>query len=208
MKTWSIEVREKQEELGRKTGKKQSLTNENETVTIEPIIWGGTIPDGEKVIQLESVHSLLIICHKENHYGVLKIILDEDIVQVWDAAATMEKEIEDFWKVHVIHTLKIHVAHKVQDDELNVLTNMEQRIIEDLHDGKHTPFVKGDNSTWIVHGMMSSNTFIQMDSYTCGLIVINQNASELKNIYKTLKPRKLRQDIDADILKKYNHQMS
>jgi hypothetical protein len=133
---------------------------------------------------------------------VLKIILEKEIVQVWDAAATLEQEIEEFWKVHAICALKIHVSDKVQKDELNILTNTEVRRIEKVYSGKHTPFVKEDNATWIVHGMLSPESYIQTDSYTCGPIAINRFASELKKIYDTLKCGQKSEDIDAEIMDK------
>ena len=80
-KTWSKEDREKQDEVDLEEQEKL------ETEEMKLIIWGGTIPDGEKVSLPRDVYTLLMICHKSNHYAVMKIIPKDNIVQVWDAAA-------------------------------------------------------------------------------------------------------------------------
>ena len=126
-----------------------------------------------------------MICHKSNHYAVMKIIPKENIVQVWDAVVYSKQAIEKFWKVHAIHALKIHVPEKVQEYKLNILTNMERITIECQNDGQHTPFVKGDYPTIIVHGMLPKGYYRQTDQNICGPIVINHYASELKNILLT-----------------------
>ena len=85
----------------------------------------------------------------------MKIIPKDHIVLVWDAAAELEQEIEESWKVHAICALKMHVPEIVQEDELNILTGKEKRAIEVQNNREHTAFLKENYKTITVCGIVS-----------------------------------------------------
>jgi hypothetical protein len=203
MDTWSSDDHEKYFQLEELEQKKLLTTgNENEDVPVEPIVWGGTISTEQKVTLGKSIKTLLIICYKTKHYGVMKISPAQHLVQVWDADAESVYDVEYYWKVHAIRALKMHFLETVQEDELNILTSTELRGIEKRNNGKHTPFVKGDNCTWRVEGMWSPASYKQSDIYSCGPIAINRFASELRTMYHALEHVEQPVDINADLLDK------
>ena len=134
------------------------------------------------------VYMLLIISQNSNHYAVMKIIPKEHIVLVWNVAAELEQEIEESWKVHAIHALKMHVPETVQEDETNILTSMEKIAIKVQNKGELTPFVKENYKTLTVCGIVPAGGYHQMDNYSCGPIAINHFTSLLKQIHDSKYP--------------------
>ena len=187
--TWSVKDKNEQQWIEQEIHEEPKVGGMGENQPLQPITWGGDIPDSEVVRLPSAVNTLLIICQNSNHYAVMKIILKELVILVWDAAAMSQQEIEESWKVHAIHQLKMHVPEMVQEDELNILTETEQRSINnnDWNKGEVTQFVKENYKTITVRGIMPKDGFQQMDVYSCGPIAINRFASLLKECHDSSK---------------------
>jgi hypothetical protein len=74
---------------------------------------------------------------------VLKVVPDQHVVQVWDAAAECKEEVEEYWKLHAIRAIKVHFSEQVQEDELNILTTMEVTAIKKKEQWQSDTICKG-----------------------------------------------------------------
>jgi hypothetical protein len=200
MDTWGKEDREKLAKKEEQHKAKQSNGYDTEDQPIEPVVWGGSVPKEELRTLPKSINTLLLICHKEYHFGVMKILPDQHVVQVWDAAVECKEEVEEYWKIHAIRAIKVHFLDQVQEDEFNILTTTEVTAIKERNNGNLTPFVKDNMPTWIVEGMWSPDSYHQEDSHSCGPIALNRFASELHTIYSELEMEVYLGNVDAAIL--------
>jgi hypothetical protein len=189
MEYWSSEDRKELRHRSEENETGQVDGKDNEGNSLQPIVWGGTIPAEQLRTLPKSISTLLLICHRENHFGVMKVIAKDHVVQVWDAAAQDKAEVENFWKLHAIRAIKVHFPEQVREDELNILTSTEKTTIKESNDGNQIWQQIKENllCTWVVEGMWSPKCYYQKDIHSCGPIALNRFATELHKICEQLK---------------------